>query len=391
MSRKIKLKVKMTPKRSILSESNVIRKIRQELYDNDPGRAFFHLLQSNKSEPEKVMMFDYINKNSKGKFIRGFAKELKAFKNFRVPMNPKMYIVNTGSDRESLSVRFDCIADFEEKPSESITKIIKKKVKAFLDKSLSPFGVSFQDENWNSSNDYYKASFDFYYDIVGKSPSEAYKVFESVYRCCENFVEVCKELEGDVLDENYPERRLQEGIEDRGEEAVQRELDLKVYKKRQNTHFELKQDGEVLFSVITRNPMPHGKSLGACHIVKTEAKKGWGPLGYEMAMAYHHPSDKKSYALMPDRTSVSPSAEKVWKKYSERGDVENHSLDDVDAWDEMEKRTPDYPFDDSYILEPYDFETDYRKENHYLDRAYRLTDSRAERIKELMRKLGVDV
>mgnify|MGYP000604449842 CR=1 FL=1 len=390
MRRKIKLKAKMTPKRSILSESDVIQKIRQELHEDDPGRALFHLIQSDQPEARKAIMFDYINKNSEGQIIKGFVKELEMFK-FSNVGRAHMKIVDVGSDRDDLSVEFVSISSLDEKPSEDILETIHKTVGAFLEKSLYPFGVVLDREGWNSSLSHYKVVYEFYYDITQKSHREAYKAFESVYKCCEAFDDVCGTVEEIILNETFPERKIQEGIEDRGEEAIQKDLDLKVFKKNQNTHFELKQGNETLFTITTRSPMPYGKSLGAQHIVKTKAKKGWGGLGYEMAMAYHHPKDKKSYALMPDSTVVSPSAEKVWKKYSERSDVEHHSLDDVDAWDEMDKRTPDYPYDDSYILEPSDFENDYREDNHYLDRAYRLTDSRAEQIKNLMRELGVDV
>jgi len=205
MSRKIKLKAKMTTKRSILSESDVIQKIRQELHEDDPGRALFHLIQSDQPEARKAIMFDYINKNSEGQIIKGFVKELEMFK-FSNVGRAHMKIANTGSDKDDLSVEFVSISEFDDKPSEDILEAIKKTVEEFLKKNLYPFEVSFYDASWNSSNYYYKASFDFYYDITQKSHREAYKAFESVYKCCENFDDVCGTIEEIILNETFPER-----------------------------------------------------------------------------------------------------------------------------------------------------------------------------------------
>jgi hypothetical protein len=82
--------------------------------------------------------------------------------------------------------------------------------------------------------------------------------------------------------------------------------------------------GEVAIVNIQLN-----RALGSCDMAwklsGSEAKAGWGPLLYDVAMEV---ATIKGNGLMADRDSVSPSAHKVWDHYlNNRGDVENYQLD----------------------------------------------------------------
>jgi len=82
--------------------------------------------------------------------------------------------------------------------------------------------------------------------------------------------------------------------------------------------------GEVAIVNIQLN-----RALGPCDMAwklsGSEAKAGWGPLLYDVAMEV---ATIKGNGLMADRDSVSPSAHKVWDHYlNSRGDVMDHQLD----------------------------------------------------------------
>jgi hypothetical protein len=84
--------------------------------------------------------------------------------------------------------------------------------------------------------------------------------------------------------------------------------------------------GEVAIVNIQLN-----RALGPCDmawkITGSEAKAGWGPLLYDVAMEV---ATIKGNGLMADRDSVSPSAHKVWDHYlANRFDVQNHQLDNL--------------------------------------------------------------
>jgi hypothetical protein len=66
-----------------------------------------------------------------------------------------------------------------------------------------------------------------------------------------------------------------------------------------------------------------GLAYGASEVYTSSAKKGYGPLMYDMAM-------EVSGLLMSDRRSISDNAKSVWKKYKERSDVSKLKIDDVE-------------------------------------------------------------
>lgn len=68
---------------------------------------------------------------------------------------------------------------------------------------------------------------------------------------------------------------------------------------------------------------PEGRAAhGAKEVGTSAAKKGYGPLMYDIAMAL-------SGGLISDRDAVSTSAKKVWNKYLQRSDVEKKPLDNI--------------------------------------------------------------
>lgn len=90
---------------------------------------------------------------------------------------------------------------------------------------------------------------------------------------------------------------------------------------------------------IQMRPVPksYGNSYSAYVINTTAALKGYGPLMYDIALGMGRP-------VVPDRSSVSPSAQRIWTVYKlNRSDVKKLPLDNKDA-----PRTPD-PKDDSVV------------------------------------------
>jgi len=59
-------------------------------------------------------------------------------------------------------------------------------------------------------------------------------------------------------------------------------------------------------------------------IYTDETTKGWGPLLYELAIEL---ASQYGEGLMPDRSTVSDSAKRVWEEYDKRGDVIKKQLD----------------------------------------------------------------
>ena len=98
---------------------------------------------------------------------------------------------------------------------------------------------------------------------------------------------------------------------------------------------------------------PHkGECWNAAEVKCSAARKGYGPLLYEIAM-----SDFGT--LMSDHgAGSSMSARQVWKKYEQRSDVQKKAFDDV-----KEPKTP--PKEDDCKLIP-----DFEGENQYLNNAY---------------------
>lgn len=96
----------------------------------------------------------------------------------------------------------------------------------------------------------------------------------------------------------------------------------------------------------------------------TDDIKGWGPLLYEVAIEWASKYD----GLMPDRSTVSKDARRVWQKYFERSDLNKEPIDldpneigdmkgpdsngriqyfsDSNAWVDVEQLTPNEPDDD---------------------------------------------
>lgn len=62
-------------------------------------------------------------------------------------------------------------------------------------------------------------------------------------------------------------------------------------------------------------------SCGAHEILGIAAKKGFGPLMYDICMQI------TSDFIMPDRTAVSQDAKNIWMKYKNRKDIETKPLD----------------------------------------------------------------
>jgi hypothetical protein len=93
---------------------------------------------------------------------------------------------------------------------------------------------------------------------------------------------------------------------------------------------------------------PHsGESWNAGEVGEAAAKKGYGPLMYELAM-----SDFEN-GLMPDRTSTSAAARNIWKVFNQRTDVGKKPLDD--------KKNPKTPpkVDDAQLIPDFDGEEAY--------------------------------
>lgn len=96
---------------------------------------------------------------------------------------------------------------------------------------------------------------------------------------------------------------------------------------------------DCIYGHVQMRPVPqsYGQSYGAYVINTTSSLKGYGPLMYDIALGLGRP-------VIPDRSSVSPAAKKIWTVYKlNRSDVKKLPLDNKDA-----PRTPD-PKDDSVI------------------------------------------
>tara|TARA_R110000824_G_scaffold278868_1_gene467111 strand:- start:78 stop:668 length:591 start_codon:yes stop_codon:yes gene_type:complete len=92
--------------------------------------------------------------------------------------------------------------------------------------------------------------------------------------------------------------------------------------------------------VIERNPegAPSGPCDGAFMVTHSEAKHGWGPLLYDIAMEY---ATMKGGGLFADRADISAEARDVWRYYfNKRPDVAPHQLDNLDN-----ELTPDIQVD----------------------------------------------
>lgn len=81
------------------------------------------------------------------------------------------------------------------------------------------------------------------------------------------------------------------------------------------------------FVAIAKND-DFGGCLGAWVIDFTTAKKGWGPLLYDVAIEW---ASMRGRGVMPDRVAVSDKAYEVWVKYAnDRPDVKSFQLDNLE-------------------------------------------------------------
>lgn len=81
-----------------------------------------------------------------------------------------------------------------------------------------------------------------------------------------------------------------------------------------------------IYMAPTKASVDGGTCLGAMVVGSSEAKKGWGPLLYDVAIEY---SSKIAGGLIADRNMVSEEAYDVWEYYHDnRDDVEKKQLDD---------------------------------------------------------------
>lgn len=66
-----------------------------------------------------------------------------------------------------------------------------------------------------------------------------------------------------------------------------------------------------------------GSCGGAWIVTSSNAKQGWGPLMYDVAIEWASLNGK---GLAPDRDQVSDDALRVWDRYTQRSDVKHHPL-----------------------------------------------------------------
>jgi hypothetical protein len=83
----------------------------------------------------------------------------------------------------------------------------------------------------------------------------------------------------------------------------------------------------------------HGPCDGAWKVSSADAKQGWGPMLYDVAIEY---ATLNAGGLVSDRDAVSPEARRVWDYYlGNRSDVTPHQLDN-----EFGDLTPEIEEDD---------------------------------------------
>ena len=101
------------------------------------------------------------------------------------------------------------------------------------------------------------------------------------------------------------------------------------YRIREGAKTRLAKNSDDVHGSITIGPMvaSEGPCLDAWEIKAVVAKKGWGPLLYDIALEL---ATKKVGGLAPDRDSVTTAARGVWDYYNQRrGDVKKTQLDDL--------------------------------------------------------------
>lgn len=129
-------------------------------------------------------------------------------------------------------------------------------------------------------------------------------------------------------------------------EGMKTPRDLKSYEGQIHVHVEITPDqgAKIFYTDENHNKLSDVHPVfGKIYIGKTDgsdgncedawevhyvrAKKGWGPLLYEIALEI---ASQEAGGLVPDRYAVSEDAQKVWEYYySRREDVEKSQLDDL--------------------------------------------------------------
>ncbi len=78
-----------------------------------------------------------------------------------------------------------------------------------------------------------------------------------------------------------------------------------------------------IVSMHPANEMMDGKCHGSYIVQAAAARKGYGPMIYDLALSLGRP-------VTSDRHNVSGDAKKVWDKYMSRGDVKKLPFDDIE-------------------------------------------------------------
>ena len=89
-------------------------------------------------------------------------------------------------------------------------------------------------------------------------------------------------------------------------------------------------EGNRIYGKVEILSIPENYDVGPCSgawaVGRSRAASGWGPLLYDVAIEW---ATQNAAGLIADRTSVSGSAEAVWRYYMQnRKDVTAHQLDD---------------------------------------------------------------
>ena len=119
-------------------------------------------------------------------------------------------------------------------------------------------------------------------------------------------------------------------------------LYIAIVELEKRTVIEYSKDGLGRIQII-KNDRYTGPCLDAWVVMASQAKSGWGPLLYEVAIEW---ATENGSGLTPDRDAVSPDALGVWKKYYSRSDVRKAQLDSHPNFDDLDQLTPKKPQDD---------------------------------------------
>ena len=119
-------------------------------------------------------------------------------------------------------------------------------------------------------------------------------------------------------------------------------LFIRIVKMEKRVVVEYSKDGLGRVQIM-KNVRLTGPCLDAWVVMASQAKSGWGPLLYEIALEW---ATQSGAGLTPDRDAVSPDALKVWEIYHSRTDVKQVQLDAHPQFDDLKQLTPKNPKDD---------------------------------------------